>query len=70
MPSKDVTRIAHSFSGKVSCFIKISKKKSVSEVNNHFFYHSANKGSIIDACKQLMLSITRATKKEKTMDGT
>ena len=34
----------------------------------NIFLDPANKGDIIDAGEQLMLSITRATKKEKTMD--
>ena len=60
--------IMYPFSGKASCFRKISESNQFQKLTTIFLDLSANKGNIRDAGEQLMFSITGATKKKKTMD--
>ena len=54
--------------GKRSVLEKYRKSNKFQKLKTIFFEPSANKANIIDAGEQLMLSITGAIKKEKTMD--
>ena len=63
----DTTSCIHSV-GKPAVLEKYQKSNQFQKLATIFLDPSANKGDIIDAGEQLMLSITGATKKEKTMD--
>ena len=63
----DRTSRIHSV-GKPAVLEKYRKSNEFQKLTTIFLNPSANKGDIIDAGEQLMLSITGATKKEKTMD--
>ena len=63
----DTTSRIHSV-GKPAVLEKYRKSNEFQKLTTIFLNPSANKGDIIDAGEQLMLSITGATKKEKTMD--
>ena len=54
--------------GKPAFLEKYQKNNQFQKLTNIYLDPSANKGNIIDAGEQLILSITEATKKEKTMD--
>ena len=63
----DTTSRIHSV-GKPAVLEKYWKGNQFQKLKTIFLDLSANKGNIIDAGEQLMLSITGAIKKEKTMD--
>ena len=63
----DRTSRIHSV-GKPAVLEKYRKSNEFQKLTTIFWDPSANKGDIIDAGEQLMLSITGATKKEKVMD--
>ena len=63
----DTTSRIHSV-GKPAVLEKYRKSNQFQKLTTIFSDLSANKGDIIDAGEQLMLSITGATKKEKVMD--
>ena len=54
--------------GKPAVLEKYRKSNQFQKLETIFLHPSANKGDIIDIGERLMLSITGATKKEKTMD--
>ena len=63
----DTTSRIHSV-GKPAVLEKYRKSNEFQKLTTIFWDPSANKGDIIDAAEQLMLSITGVTKKEKTVD--
>ena len=63
----DTTSRIHSV-GKPAVLEKYRKSNQFQKLTTIFSDPSANKGDIIDAGEQLMLSISGASKKEKTMD--
>ena len=63
----DTTSPIHSV-GKPAVLEKYRKSNQFQKLTTIFSDPSANKGDIIDTGEQLMLSITGASKKEKTMD--